>query len=179
MKNERSEIFFSVGKSLLFALLLVVICRTFLFTPVVVKGESMEPTFEEDDKLLVSKISKIERFDKIVFQAANQDEKHIKRVIGLPGDEIVMEDDQLSINGQIYDEAYVNQQQIVANKVTGDFTLEQLTGSQYVPEGYLFVLGDNRRKSGDSRQYGFVSMDAVIGEVKLRYYPLPQWTVFY
>lgn len=178
MKNDKSETFFSIGKSILFALLLVIICRTFLFTPVIVKGESMEPTFEERDKLLVSKISTIDRFDEIVFHAPNQTEQHIKRVIGLPGDTIVMEDDQLVINGQSYDEPYVNRQDHVAHKITGDFTLEQLTGNQQVPEGYVFVLGDNRLKSGDSRQYGFVSMDAIIGEVIFRYYPLNEWKSF-
>mgnify|MGYP002510337015 CR=1 FL=1 len=174
MNDHVKKELYSWGKSIVFALVLVFVCRTFLFTPVIVKGESMEPTFEENDKLIVSKISKINRFDQIVFQAPNQDEQHIKRVIGLPGDTVVMEDDVLYVNGESYEEPYVNRKSTTANKVTGDFTLEQLTGKQQVPKGFVFVLGDNRLKSGDSRLYGFISKDEIIGEVKFRYYPLKQ-----
>lgn len=172
--STKMEIY-SLIKSIVFVLVIVFICREFIFTPVVVKGESMEPTFENDDRIIVSKISTIERFDVIIFNAPNKDEQHIKRVIGLPGDKVEMKDDVLYINGKSFEEPYLNKNNnIKLNKFTRDFTLEELTGNSKVPNGYLFVLGDNRLKSGDSRKYGFISTDSVIGEGKFRFYPLPK-----
>ena len=154
------------------AVVLVFICRTFIFTPVVVKGESMEPTFDNQDRILVNKIGDINRFDMIVFHAPDQEEQYIKRVIGLPGDEIIMKDDVLYVNGIAYDEEYVKRDYDTSvQKITGDFTLEGLTGNDQVPNGYFFVLGDNRLKSKDSRALGLIEADAVIGKVKFRYYP--------
>lgn len=66
MKNMKSEVF-SWLKAILFALMIVFICQQFLFTPVTVKGESMEPTYENDDRIVVAKIGKPERFDMVVF----------------------------------------------------------------------------------------------------------------
>lgn len=60
----------------------------------------------------------------------------------------------------------------IALKDTGDFTLKELTGKTTVPNGYFFVLGDNRLISKDSRRFGFISADSIIGTVKLRFYPL-------
>lgn len=159
-------------KSIAFAVIIVFICREFIFTPVVVKGESMEPTFENNDRVVVSKTSVIERFDMIVFKAPGKDEQYIKRVIGLPGDSVEMRDDVLYINGKPCGEPYVKGNNIESGKVTGDFTLKGLTGDKKVPNGYFFVLGDNRLNSKDSRDFGFISTDLVIGEVKFRFYPL-------
>jgi len=161
-------------KSIAFALVIVFICREFIFTPVVVKGESMEPTFENNNRLIVSKTSAIERFDMIVFKAPDKDEQYIKRVIGLPGDSVEMRDDVLYINGKSYEEPYVKRNNNQLNKVTGDFTLKELTGNKKVPDGYLFVLGDNRLRSKDSRELGFISTDSVIGGVKFQFYPLQE-----
>lgn len=162
-------------KSIAFAVVIVFICREFIFTPVVVKGESMEPTFDSNNRIVVSKTSAIERFDMIVFKAPDKDEQYIKRVIGLPGDSVEMRDDVLYINGKPYEEPYVKRNNNIGlSKVTGDFTLKELTGNKKVPNGYFFVLGDNRLKSKDSRDFGFISTDSVIGEVKFRFYPLQE-----
>lgn len=162
-------------KTIAFALVIVFVCREFIFTPVVVKGESMESTFENKDRVIISKISTIERFDVIVFKEPVNDEQYIKRVIGLPGDSVEMIDDVLYINGKSYEEPYVKRNnKIQLGRITGNFTLKELTGNEKVPNGYLFVLGDNRLNSKDSRQLGFISTDAVIGEVKFRFYPLQE-----
>ena len=170
MDQVYSEIF-SWLKSILFAIVIVFVMRQFVFSPSIVYGESMEPTFANNDRIIVSKISDVERFDIIVFNAPDGEEYYIKRVIGIPGDSIMMKDGILYINGEPYDEPYLQKESVFADHVTGDFTLEQLTGEKRVPEDSYFVLGDNRLHSKDSRVFGFVHKDLVIGEVKFRFYP--------
>ncbi|WML44134.1 signal peptidase I [Neobacillus sp. PS3-40] len=176
MKNTKSELF-SWIKSIFFALLVAFICRHFIFSPVTVFGESMKPTFEDQNKLIVTKISKIDRFDMIVFDAPDSNENYIKRVIGLPGDKVEMKNDTLYINGKKYKEPYLktNKEGIASDeKLTGDFDLMSLLGKSVVPKNSLFVMGDNRRWSKDSRIFGFISKDSVIGKVQLRYYPIKE-----
>ena len=166
MKKE----IFSWIKSILLAVALVVICREFIFMPVTVDGESMLPTFEEENKVVVSKLTSIDRFDMVVFDAPDDEVLYIKRVIGLPGDTIEVKDEVLYVNGKAYKEEYVNRD-YDGEIVTGDFTLEEMTGSTKVPEGHYFVMGDNRLRSKDSRTFGFISDEAVEGEVKFRFFP--------
>lgn len=159
-------------KALALAVVLAFICRHFIFEPVTVRGESMVPTFENAQKVIVSKTSEIERFDMIVFHSPVEEKDYVKRVIGMPGDTVEMKDDVLYVNGKAYEEKYVNREQkAVMDKITEDFTLLESFGRETVPEGSYFVMGDNRPFSYDSRQFGFISEDAVIGEVKFRFYP--------
>ncbi|MFD1928758.1 signal peptidase I [Sporosarcina siberiensis] len=167
----------SWSKSIAIAFLFVFIFHQFIFTPIKVQGESMFPTLEENDKIIVSKLSKINRFDVIVFDAPDAvDLLYVKRVIGIAGDRIEMVDDVLFVNGKEYGELYVNRekQSGKTRRVTGDFTLREVTGSEFVPEGYVFVLGDHRLKSNDSRSFGFVSDKKIVGKVNFRFYPLEE-----
>jgi signal peptidase I len=165
---------FSLLKCFTFAFIIVIICRNFLFSPSVVHGESMSPTFENGNRVILSKIGDIKRFDMIVFHAPDQDANYIKRVIGLPGDTVSMKDDVLFINGKAYTESYLTKNKLEATtlKLTGDFTLEEETGEKTVPKDSLFVLGDNRLYSKDSRDFGFIKDESVIGKVVLCIYPL-------
>ncbi|MDG5473438.1 signal peptidase I [Jeotgalibacillus sp. ET6] len=164
-------------KALAVGIIIVLIVRVFLFSNYVVEGVSMQPTLEDGNKLVVNKIGyqlgELERFDVIVFHAS-EDEDYVKRVIGLPGDEVSYVDDQLYINGEAYDEPYLDEfrEQGSDERLTGNFTLEELTDETEVPEGMIFVLGDNRKESLDSRIFGFVEQDTVVGKVNLRYWPL-------
>ncbi|MGD7044757.1 signal peptidase I [Jeotgalibacillus proteolyticus] len=174
MKQNPKKEWFSWLKSILIAFIIVLICRHFLFSPVLVKGISMEPTFEDQNRVVISKISEIEAFDLIVFDSPISSDQHIKRVIGLPGDEIEIKEDILTINGIPYSEPYLEQNKeklLFGEPLTGDFYLK-------VPEKSLFVLGDNRRKSMDSREYGVISEEVVLGEVKARIYPFSEIDLF-
>ncbi|MEH6944786.1 signal peptidase I [Bacillus sp. JJ722] len=177
-KNVVVKEIFSWMKAILLAVGLVFICRQFLFTPITVSGPSMMPTFEDQNKVIVSKISEIERFDTIVFKSdLSESEYIIKRVIGLPGDTIEMKNDILYVNGKEYKEPYLQEHKSNLNQgatLTEDFTLSEKTGKSVVPEGSYFVLGDNRQKSTDSRAFGFIEEDAVLGEVKLRFFPFDE-----
>ncbi|QCR32770.1 signal peptidase I [Lysinibacillus sp. SGAir0095] len=177
--KPKSE-FMSWLVAILFGIVISFICREFVFSPLVVKGASMMPTYENQDVIIVSKISEINRFDQVVFEAPYEDEYYIKRVIGLPGDTVEMKDDILIINNTEYEESYVNRDNSnpLQIRVTENFTLEEITGYDTVPEGYLFVLGDNRLRSSDSRHYGLIPTDSVLGESKIRIYPLSNFKLF-
>lgn len=176
MQDHTKREMYSWIKSIVFAFILVFICRQFLFLPTTVMGASMSPTFQDQDRIIVSRTSDIERFDMIVFDAPDSDEYYIKRVIGLPGDSIEMEDDVLYVNGKVYEEPYLeeNKAQSLQTKLTYDFTLKELTGTTIVPPNSFFVMGDNRAKSSDSREFGYITEDSVIGEVKFRFYPVTE-----
>jgi signal peptidase I len=158
-------------------IIIIIFIRAFFFSNYVVEGESMMPTLQDGNKLVVNKIGfhvgELNRFDVIVFHA-NEEEDYVKRIIGLPGDKIEYKEDQLYINRKKVEEPYLEKYRKAAlgGQLTGDFTLEEITGSEKVPKGSLFVLGDNRLGSWDSRHFGFISTDQVVGKVNLRYWPL-------
>lgn len=175
-KNEILEWTKAIGIAVLFAFGI----RFFLFTPIVVEGASMMPTLEDGDKVIVNKIgprlSGYNRFDVIVFEE-KEDINYIKRIIGVPGDRIKYENDKLLINGKNYEEDYLKEYKnalIDNGKLTEDFTLEEYLDETTVPDGYFFVLGDNRRKSIDSRdpKVGFVPMEKVLGSAEVIFFPL-------
>lgn len=182
MQEEKTDFkkeLLSYMKIIVITVLVVLGCKQFLFAPIKVQGASMYPTYEDKDIIIVSKTSKIERFDQIVFQSPTEDELYIKRVIGLPGDKVEMRDDVLYVNGKDYKESYVNRQTDDPNqlRITENFTLEELVDEVTVPEGTYFVLGDNRLKSYDSRHYGLISEEAVYGESKLTVYPFKHFHI--
>ncbi|MGN1401459.1 MAG: signal peptidase I [Bacillus sp. (in: firmicutes)] len=160
-------------------LVLFLFIRTFLFSSYEVDGISMESTLANGDKLVVNRIGydfgNISRFDIIVFHANNGND-YVKRVIGLPGERLEYKNDQLFIDGQPVDEPFLISKKnvILGQKETGDFTLEEIENNKdgKVPENYLFVMGDNRMNSLDSRHFGFVSIEDVVGKVNIRYWPL-------
>ncbi|RHW43589.1 signal peptidase I [Neobacillus notoginsengisoli] len=158
-------------------IIIFILIRSFVFANYVVEGESMMPTLKDGNKLVVNKIGyhigNLDRFDVVVFHA-NKREDYVKRIIGLPGDKIEYRDDRLFINGREFDEPYleVYRQRTPAISLTGAFTLEELTGEKTVPEGKLFVMGDNRLESWDSRHFGFISSKEVVGKVNLLYWPI-------
>lgn len=167
MEAESKKEFWSWGKSLLVAVIVAFIVRQFLFTPVIVSGESMEPTYHDRNRVVISKMSKLDHFDKIVFHAPNAEEDFIKRVIGLPGDTVNMTNDQLTINGKEYPEHYLDSNKKAmpeGQTLTQDFEV-------IVPEGELFVMGDNRTNSMDSRIFGSITEESVVGKVQFRFYP--------
>ncbi|MGD6965680.1 signal peptidase I [Rossellomorea vietnamensis] len=160
-------------KALGFALLIVFVVRTFLFTPVMVKGASMNTTLEDQERVIVSKLGETERFDIVVFRAAAE-QNYIKRVIGLPGDRIQYKEDTLYVNGKTVEEPFLDNQKVkLEGSLTTSFKLEETAvGQSTVPEGHVFVLGDNRRDSKDSRQIGAIPIETIIGKTNVVFYPL-------
>ncbi|MCM3160481.1 signal peptidase I [Metabacillus litoralis] len=176
MTKKKNELFEWI-KALAIAVLLAAIIRYFLFAPIVVDGFSMMPTLHTQDRMIVNKLSyKIgepERFDIVVFHATLEKD-YIKRVIGLPGDKVEYRDDTLYINGEAYDEPYLNEykEDLIDGPLTEPFDLDSIIGQDTVPEGHLFVMGDNRRQSKDSRHIGTIPIEEVMGKASLVYWPV-------
>lgn len=149
----------------LIIIVIVLLIKQFIVTPIMVNGPSMEPTLKENDVMLLDKISyrfhKIERFDIVVIY--HHDTYIIKRVIGLPGENIVYQDNILYVDGQEVEENFDHAK-------TEDFSIEELN-SGTVPEDCYLVLGDNRVDSLDSRMIGFIKKDQILGHAKFTLYP--------
>ena len=135
----------------------------FLVQPHRVKGDSMYPNFLDGELLLTEKVSyrlyKPQRGDVIVFKAPNANVDYIKRIIGLPGETVRVEDGTVYVNDQKVNEPYETQ------KTQGNETTT-LSKNEY------FVLGDNRNASADSRTFGPILRDTVKGKVWLVYWPI-------
>lgn len=177
MTKKKNELW-EWTKALIIAVLLAVVIRYFLFAPIVVDGLSMMPTLKDQDRMIVNKFSydigQPKRFDIIVFHAPEKKD-YIKRVIGLPGDRIEYKKDTLYVNGKAYKEPYLDKykEQVVNGPLTDPFTLKETKlGKETVPKGQLFVMGDNRRYSKDSRHIGTIPLSKVIGKTSVVYWPL-------
>jgi signal peptidase I len=152
-----------IAESILPALAIVLVVNVFLAQATRVEGQSMEPNLHNNERLIIEKISyrlrEPQRGDIVVIKRPNSTEPLIKRVIGLPGDRVEVREGKVYINDQAYEEPYLDQE------TWGNFALET------VPEEHVFLLGDNRRASNDSRAFGVVPFDDIIGRAWLRYWP--------
>ena len=160
-------------------LIIVIIIILFLMIYVVsitqVVGSSMSSTLENGDVLILNKFkyrfTDIKRGDIISLEYA--DTKYlIKRVIGLPGDNISIKNNNLYLNDELYVENYLDE-----GLVYDDFDLSDL-GYETIPDDMYLVLGDNREDSLDSREIGLISKDEVIGKVSFRIWPLNKLAAF-
>ena len=144
----------------------------FLGRPFTVSGASMYPTLHNGDRMVLSKVGDIHRFDVVILKVPDENVEYIKRVIGMPGDTVEMKSGVLYINGKKVDQPFINTEALVKQTVfMDDFTLESLTGESKVPEGKYFVLGDNRGVSKDSRMIGFIDRSAIEGKAVFTIWP--------
>ena len=148
-------------------ILVVVLVRSFIITPVIVSGNSMKPNLNDGELLLVRKIGynekTIKRFDIVVIK--KDKEEIIKRVIGLPGEHISYKNNKLYVNDKIVTEDYTHLD-------TKDFNLEEICTCSTIPEGKYLVLGDNRPISKDSRSIGLIDEKDIIGKSVFRLWPM-------
>jgi signal peptidase I len=159
-------------KILVLALGLAFFIRTFIAEPRYIPSESMLPTLEIGDRLIVEKLSYYshppQRGDIIVFapppqlqeQGFGEDQAFIKRVIGLPGDTVEVKSGRVSINHQLLTEAYIAA------------APNYLMSPMVVPPTQFFVMGDNRNNSNDSHVWGFLPTANIIGHACFRFWPL-------
>ena len=142
-------------------IIIVILIRTYIVTPIKVNGTSMYSTLNHKDTMILNKIdvkiNKLERFDIVVIETG--DTYIIKRVIGLPGETIKYQNGKLYINGKKINDPYYK------NNNTSDFE------SVKIPKNHYYVLGDNRSDSIDSRIIGPVSLNNIKGTTKLVIFP--------
>lgn len=177
-------------KALAIAGILVFVIRWFLVSPFIVDGSSMEPNFWDRERIIVNKIIYDIREPKhgevIVFHVPTEGRDFIKRVIGVPGDTVKVEGDQVYINGQQVDETYLKKAYDKAH-AQGELYNKQdderanFPNNEFpdgvVPEGSVFVMGDNRSNSEDSRMIGYVSMKEIVGRADLVFWPLKDFSL--
>ena len=138
--------------------LVVVLIRTFIITPVRVDGDSMKNTLKNGDILLLYKLGSINRLDIIVLDEEKDNEKIIKRVIGLPGETVAIKKGKIYINDKVIDDEY-------AYGETSDYDKVTLEDDEY------FILGDNRLISKDSRYFGPIKKSEIKGKIVFRLFP--------
>jgi len=169
-KPRRIDTRFDFVELFVFTLALVLFVTSFIIRHSVVVGGSMENTLYEGERLLISDLFYTPDYDDIiVFEDFSTNEKGaiVKRIIGLPGDTIEIKDGYIYRNGKMLLEKYV----LIDDE---DYEYEDMP-SVTVPEGQLFVLGDHRNKSDDSRRFGTIDEDSVLGRVLLRFYPFSRF----
>lgn len=168
-KKEKSALR-EMAEVVVVALVLAFLIKTFVVGNFWIPSESMVPTIEVNDKVIVTNFSywfaEPERGDVIVFRFPHDPKKdYIKRCIGLPGETIQFQNSQLYVNGELVEEPYLPE----------DLEFEDY-GPVQVPEGQYFMCGDNRNHSSDSRVWGFVEKKLIIGKAQVIYWPFDRWT---
>jgi len=171
-RNRRKKFIAGWALTIIVALILAFLIRTFVFVVATVDGPSMQPTLTNNDRLIVTKydyyFADVKRGDIVIcrFNDPNYPDIYVKRVIGLPGEMISIIDGVVYING---------------TAISEDYTEKSLPGidrhynmdAYYIPEGHVFVMGDNRNNSADSRMHsnGAISVDLIIGKAQWRIFP--------
>lgn len=149
-------------------LIVVILVKTYLIAPIQVNGESMMSTLYNKDIMILNKVNykfnKIKRFDIVVVRY--NDTYLIKRVIGLPGENIEYKDNKLYIDGK-----HIKEKKLPKNTVTNDFSLKEITGKVKIPKDSYFVMGDNRSNSTDSRVLGPFNKKDIEGNTSLTIFP--------
>ncbi|MDD3652826.1 MAG: signal peptidase I [Desulfotomaculaceae bacterium] len=152
-------------ESVAIAVVLAVIIRLFVIEPFYIPSGSMEPTLKENDRIIVSKLNyhfkEPKRGDVIVFKYPLDPKRNfVKRLIAVGGETVVIRNSQLYINNQLVTEEYLPQ-----GLRFDDF------GPEKVPAGTYFMMGDNRNNSDDSRVWGFLPEDLIVGKAVVIYWP--------
>lgn len=173
---------------IIFALVIISL-RLFVLQPVRVSGHSMDPTLADNQRLMVLKPGGLSRFDIIVCKEPGNEKKEVvKRLIGMPGDKVAVKDDQLYINDELVEEPFLAtylglmKEGKLAEEYSYDKNYQRLADSATtftspdfeveVKADHYFLLGDNRLISLDSRRFGQVSKDAIVGKAIFSYWPL-------
>jgi len=182
-------------KIILLAFLIIIPIRTFIFQPFFVQGSSMEPNFHDGEYLIINELGykktviaaaekeffsvdqfkDFQRGDPIVFRyPRNPSQYFIKRIIGLPGERVTIKNEKVTVYNDEHPEGLVlNESEYLPNHIDTKGDKEFSLG----PDEYV-VLGDNRTHSSDSRTWGVLPGDFIIGKVLLRAWPLDKFTVF-
>ncbi len=173
--SKAGSVLFELIKIAVLAGLTIGLVRYFLFKPFYVKGQSMEPNFEERDYLIIDELSyrfrEPERGEVIVFHYRPTDDFFLKRVIGLPGERVKVDGNKVIVYNDANPQGMVLTESYLTEETPGTITIT-LGQNQY------FVMGDNRDASFDSRRFGAIDKADIVGRVWLRGWPVSRLTAF-
>jgi signal peptidase I len=178
-KPLKSSIYLFIAeliRSIIIVVVLAYVIRAFVLQPFIVDGSSMEPLLQNNDYLLVDKLSyhfeAPKRGDVIVFRYPEDTSvNYVKRIIGLPGETVIFKDGKVEIVNSAHPNGFIlNEPYIIDHSPT--LLPPGVSNSYVVPKGSYFVMGDNRPASSDSRIWGFMPMSDMIGRVVLEAYPI-------
>ncbi|CQR56501.1 signal peptidase I [Paenibacillus riograndensis] len=172
-------------KAIAIALVLVILIRWLLFKPFIVDGPSMQPNFHTGERVIVNEIlydiRSPQRGEVIVFHVPSEGRDFIKRVIGVAGDTVKVEGDVVTVNGQPVNESYIQGAIDEAHKNNALYNNKNFPNEDFtdgtVPEGHVFVMGDNRSDSTDSRMIGYVPLGDIVGRADLIFWPVKDISV--
>jgi signal peptidase I len=152
------------------AVVLATLIRVFIFEPFIVPSPSMDPTLKVGDKVIINKIAykigSIERGDIVAFHSPLEEKDLVKRAVAVEGDEIT-----LTSEGEIY----INGERITESYIPADQAVSYINQTVTLGEDEVFVMGDNRNNSFDSRYFGAIPEEDVFGEFLVIYWPPSRW----
>jgi signal peptidase I len=155
------------------AAIVLILLVNYVVSPVKIKGRSMYPVLKDKERILISKLNlnkeHIKRFDIIVFTNPREKGKRfIKRIIGLPGETITIKNGEVYINSRKIEQVFISQE------MSDNFQAVNMKPRE-IPEDFYFLIGDNRQISRDSRTYGVVHRDNILGKAIFRYWPFSRF----
>lgn len=167
-------------KAIAIALVLVILIRWLLFKPFIVDGPSMQPNFHTGERVIVNEIlydmRSPKRGEVIVFHVPSEGRDFIKRVIGVAGDTVKVEGDVVTVNGKTVNETYIQDAIDDAHKNNKLYNNKDFPNVDFkdgtVPAGHVFVMGDNRSDSTDSRMIGYVPLGDIVGRADVIFWPV-------
>lgn len=169
------EYFIETIKVIILAGITISVVRYFLFKPFYVKGQSMEPNYYEKDYLIIDELSyrfrEPQRGEVVVFRAPSGNDYYLKRILGLPGERIKVEEGKVVVYNDDYPQGVVVEELYLEEDTQGSVLLT-LGDKQY------FVMGDNRDSSYDSRRFGPIDKEDIVGRTFLRGWPFTRITKF-
>ena len=177
MFNKITSFLWETGKLAVISLVIILPIRYYVIQPFFVLGASMEPNFENGDYLIIDEISyrfnKPQRGDVIVFKYPNNPKQYyIKRIIGLPGEIITISDEKIVIKNKANPDGFALEEDYLSGVETNGNISTTLGFDEY------YVLGDNRGASSDSRMWGALKEEFVVGRALLRAYPFDKAEIF-
>lgn len=171
--NVMDEVF-EWAESFVFAMFVVILIFTFFFRIVLVQGPSMRETLQDQDRLIITHINYTpQKGDIVVINSEKLGKTIIKRVIGTGGDKVVVDynNNTVTVNGKVISNDNIREAMYNTNLFDEEYEVEENVFEYDVPEGKLFVMGDNRNNSTDSRRIGFIDPSDVLGKAVLSLYP--------
>lgn len=173
---QKENTFVEIVRFSVIALLIVIPIRMFVAQPFIVSGASMQETFHNGEYLIVDQVSyhlhSPERGDVVIFRYPRDPSKYfIKRIIGVPGDTLTIEDSTVTILNEAHPEGFILNEPYIKSMRPGVTITEELGDREY------FVMGDNRDESSDSRVWGVLQEERIIGKAFLRLFPPQEFDV--